>query len=138
MHSMQLSAVDLNLAVVLHSLIETRSITAAAKRLGLSQSATSHALARLRALLGDPLLIRVGRGVIPTPRALEIAAGLGPSLAQLERALRAFRCTRSTERCSATASGPQFGISADRRARTTAESSAYAALRSARHHRTRD
>ena len=84
---MQLSAIDLNLAVILHALIETRSITAAAKRVGLSQSATSHALARLRELLADPLLVRVGRGVIPTPRALEIAAGLASGLAQLERAL---------------------------------------------------
>lgn len=84
---MQLSGIDLNLAVILQALIETRSITLASRKLGLSQSATSHALGRLRALLDDPLLLRSGRGVIPTPRALQIAAGLSAGLSQIERSL---------------------------------------------------
>ena len=69
MHEMQLSAVDLNLLSVLHAVVQTRSVKLAAARLALSPSATSHALARLRELLGDPIVVRAGRSLVLTPRA---------------------------------------------------------------------
>ncbi len=76
------SALDLNLLVALDALLRERGVSAAAKRLGLSQPATSHALARLREVLGDPLLVRVGRTMELSPRAEQ----LGP---EVEVALRA-------------------------------------------------
>src|SRR5262245_60969007 len=69
MHVVQLSGVDVNLLVPLHALLETKSVARAARQIGLSPSATSHALARLRALFGDPLLVRAGRQLVRTPRA---------------------------------------------------------------------
>ncbi len=61
--------VDLNLIVALDALLAETSVTGAARRLGLSASAMSRTLARLRAATGDPLLVRAGRGLVPTPRA---------------------------------------------------------------------
>jgi DNA-binding transcriptional LysR family regulator len=87
MHDMHLLNIDLNLITVLSALIELRSVSKAAKRLGLSQSATSHALARLRDALGDPLLVRFGRGVIPTPRAAQMGTMISAGLAQIEQGL---------------------------------------------------
>lgn len=81
---MNLSAVDLNLLVVLEALLAERSVTAAARRLGLSQPAVSHALSRLRALLGDPLFVRAAGGLAPTART----EALTPSLAQAMEAIR--------------------------------------------------
>ncbi len=66
---MHLSAIDLNLLPVLHAVLETGSVKAAAPRVGLSPSAVSHALGRLRELLGDALLVRAGRSMQLTPRA---------------------------------------------------------------------
>lgn len=63
---------DLNLLVTLDVLLAEGSVTGAGKRLRLSPSAMSRALARLRAATGDPLLVRAGRALVPTPRALEI------------------------------------------------------------------
>src|SRR5262245_13388039 len=57
-HGLKLAAIDLNLLVALKALLGERHVTRAARELGLSQSATSHALARLRELFGDPLLVR--------------------------------------------------------------------------------
>jgi len=68
-HTMDLSQFDLNLLPVLRALLEEESVTRAARRLRLSQSATSAALARLRKTLGDDLLARSGRGLALTPRA---------------------------------------------------------------------
>jgi len=68
-----ISAVDLNLLVVLDAVLTERSATRAAKRLGVTQSAVSNALARLRDLFGDPLVVRHGRGLTPTPRAEALA-----------------------------------------------------------------
>src|SRR5262245_8702557 len=68
-----LSALDLNLFLVLHTVLEERSATRAAARLHVTQSAVSNALARLRQLLGDPLVVRHGRGLVPTPRAEQLA-----------------------------------------------------------------
>src|ERR1700687_2850811 len=64
--------VDLNLLVALDALLAEGSVTGAARRLGLSASAMSRTLARLRSATGDPLLVRAGRGLVPTPRAAEL------------------------------------------------------------------
>ena len=63
---------DLNLLIALDVLLAEESVTGAAKRLRLSASAMSRTLARLRAATGDPLLVRAGRGLVPTPRALDL------------------------------------------------------------------
>ncbi|HEY5936881.1 MAG TPA: LysR family transcriptional regulator [Kofleriaceae bacterium] len=81
---MNLRAIDLNLLLVLHTVLEERSVTAAAKRLHLTQPAVSNALARLRAALGDPLVVRSGRGLLPTPRAAEMVPRLATGLRELE------------------------------------------------------
>lgn len=67
-----MSNVDLNLLMALDALLAERSVTSAARRLNLSHSAMSRTLARLRVVTGDPLLVRAGRGLVPTPRALEL------------------------------------------------------------------
>lgn len=81
-----LSAIDLNLLVVLDALLQERSVTRASRRIGLSQPATSSALNRLRAHFDDPLFVRSARGIEPTPRAIAIAP-------VLESALEAVRAT---------------------------------------------
>ncbi len=63
---------DLNLLTTLDVLLAEGSVAGAAKRLGLSPSAMSRALARLRETTGDPLLVRAGRGLVPTPRAVAL------------------------------------------------------------------
>ncbi|QIB34651.1 LysR family transcriptional regulator [Ancylobacter pratisalsi] len=63
---------DLNLLPALDALLSEGSVTRAARRLGLSASAMSRTLARLRAATGDPLLVRAGRGLVPTPHALAL------------------------------------------------------------------
>ncbi len=80
-----LASVDLNLLVALDALLTERSVTKAAKRLRLSQPATSRALSRLRALLGDELLVRDRQGLALTPRAEALAA---PVRSVLEAAAR--------------------------------------------------
>lgn len=67
-----MSSPDLNLLVTLDVLLAEGSVARAARRLRLSPSAMSRALARLRAATGDPLLVRAGRGLVPTPRALDL------------------------------------------------------------------
>lgn len=68
---------DLNLLVALDVLLTEGSVARAARRLWLSPSAMSRALARLREATGDPLLVRAGRGLVPTPRALELRERVG-------------------------------------------------------------
>jgi len=63
---------DMNLLAALDALLAEGSVTGAARRLGLSPSAMSRTLARLRSATGDPLLVRAGRGLVPTPRAAEL------------------------------------------------------------------
>lgn len=67
-----MSTPDLNLLITLDALLAEGSVAGAARRLGLSPSAMSRALARLRETTGDPLLVRAGRGLVPTPRAVEL------------------------------------------------------------------
>ena len=64
--------VDLNLLLALDALLAEGGVTDAARRLGLSPSAMSRTLTRLRSATGDPLLVRAGRGLVPTPRAIEL------------------------------------------------------------------
>jgi len=82
-----LRRIDLNLLVILDALLSEQHVTRAAERLHLSQPAVSHALARLRDLLGDPLLVRQGGGLVATARALELAAPLADALAQVQSLL---------------------------------------------------
>ena len=69
---MELKELDLNLLPALDALLQEESVTKAAARLGLSAPALSHSLARLRDKLGDPLLVRAGRKMVPSPRAVEL------------------------------------------------------------------
>jgi DNA-binding transcriptional LysR family regulator len=86
MHPVHLASVDLNLALILHVVLAEKSVSRAAKRLGLSQSATSHAVARLRHALGDRLVVRTRDGLVPTLRARAMAEPLGAAMALLEGA----------------------------------------------------
>ncbi len=79
---------DLNLLVTLDVLLAEGSVARAAKRLRLSPSAMSRALARLRETTGDPLLVRAGRGLVPTPRALELRERVNRLVEDAEAVLR--------------------------------------------------
>lgn len=79
---------DLNLLVTLDVLLQEGSVVGAAKRLQLSASAMSRALARLREETGDPLLVRAGRGLVPTPRALELRDRVRQVVGEAEAVLR--------------------------------------------------
>ncbi|MFC7540434.1 LysR family transcriptional regulator [Siccirubricoccus deserti] len=68
-----LRRLDLNLLIAFDALATERSVTRAAERLGLGQPAVSHALGRLRGLLGDPLFVPTPRGLVPTARARALA-----------------------------------------------------------------
>jgi DNA-binding transcriptional LysR family regulator len=83
-----MSRPDLNLLVTLDVLLAEGSVAGAAKKLRLSPSAMSRALARLRAATGDPLLVRAGRGLVPTPRAIELGGRVGALVRETEAALR--------------------------------------------------
>ncbi len=87
MNDAHIGNLDLNLLRVFDALIEARSATRAGERLGLSQSAVSHALNRLRYVLGDELFVRGPDGMRATERAAEIAPRLHQGLLQLEMAL---------------------------------------------------
>ncbi|MEA3011620.1 MAG: hypothetical protein QOD42_165 [Sphingomonadales bacterium] len=79
---------DLNLLVTLDALLAEGSVARAAKRLRLSPSAMSRALARLRETIGDPLLVRAGRGLVPTPRALALGEQVGRLVEDAQAVLR--------------------------------------------------
>lgn len=84
---MDLRRVDLNLLVVLDVLLSERNVTRAARRLNMSQPATSTALARLRKQFDDPLLVKSGRTLRPTPRAESLVEPLRNVLQTLERSI---------------------------------------------------
>jgi len=86
---MNISTFDLNLLRVLDALLREQNVSRAAERLSLSQPAVSNALNRLRLLLDDPLLVRVGRSMQPTPRALSLEAPIRAALQQIEQSLAA-------------------------------------------------
>lgn len=81
---MSLAAIDLNLLLVLDTVLQERSVARAARRLHVTPSAISNGLAKLRVALGDPLVTRQGRGIVATPRAKELAPSLAQALATLE------------------------------------------------------
>ncbi|MDB5639813.1 MAG: transcriptional regulator [Bradyrhizobium sp.] len=80
---MNLAALDLNLLVALDALLLEANVSRAAMRIGLSQPAASHALQRLREVLGDPLLVRVGARMELTPRAIGLRGPLAQALDQV-------------------------------------------------------
>jgi DNA-binding transcriptional LysR family regulator len=79
---------DLNLLRVLDALLQDNSVTLAAERLGTSPAAVSRTLARLRRAVGDPLLVRAGQGMVPTPRALELRDEVSTLLRACDNVLR--------------------------------------------------
>lgn len=79
---------DFNLLITLDALLGEGSVAGAARRLGLSPSAMSRALARLRGTTGDPLLVRAGRGLVPTPRALMLRDQVARLVQEAETVLR--------------------------------------------------
>ncbi len=85
---MSLARIDLNLLVVLDTVLSERSVVRAARRLHLTPSAISNSLARLREIFGDPLVVRSGRGVVPTSRAEALGPALKLALNQVERAIQ--------------------------------------------------
>jgi DNA-binding transcriptional LysR family regulator len=103
---MNLSAIDLNLLTVLDALLDERSVTRAARRVGLSQSAMSNALARLRDVLGDPLFVRTSKQMVPTPRAAGLAAPIREALSTVERALAPDAFDPGTARRTFTITAP--------------------------------
>jgi DNA-binding transcriptional LysR family regulator len=86
-----LSGVDLNLFTVLAAVLAERSVTRAARRLHVTPPAVSNSLARLRDLLGDPLVVRSGNGLALTPCALELAPELTAALEKLQAILDSKR-----------------------------------------------
>src|SRR5215471_9496600 len=85
--SMSLAGVDLNLLVALDALLAERSVTRAADRVGLSQPGMSNTLARLRKLFADPLLVRDGLTLVPTPRAELLRQPVRDALGLIQQAL---------------------------------------------------
>lgn len=97
---MSIEAIDLNLLLVLHTVLEERNVARAARRLHVTPSAVSNALARLRGVIGDPLVTRKGRGIVPTPRALELGPVIARGLDEFDTAIRgvpfdAAHCART-------------------------------------------
>ncbi|OHX21172.1 LysR family transcriptional regulator [Chromobacterium sphagni] len=86
-----MSKPDLNLLITLDALLAEGNVARAAQRLRLSPSAMSRALARLRETTGDPLLARAGRGLVPTPRALELREQVSRLVQDAEAVLRPAR-----------------------------------------------
>jgi len=84
---MDIQRLDLNLLVTLEALLAERNVTRAARRLNISQPALSARLARLREVLGDPLLLPAQRGMIPTRRATELQAPLHEALEGVRRVI---------------------------------------------------
>jgi LysR family transcriptional regulator, mexEF-oprN operon transcriptional activator len=82
---------DLNLLVAFDALVAERSVTRAARRVGIGQPAMSHALSRLRELFGDPLFVRTTDKMRPTTRALELAAPIARVLADIRESVLADR-----------------------------------------------
>jgi DNA-binding transcriptional LysR family regulator len=82
---MDISRVDLNLLVVFEAMLEHQNVTRAGQAIGLSQPAMSAAVTKLRSLLNDPLFVRTGAGMTPTPHALRLA----PAVARMLRIVRA-------------------------------------------------
>jgi DNA-binding transcriptional LysR family regulator len=88
-HVLSIGRMDLNLLKVFDAVYEDRNLVLAGRRLNLTQSAVSHALTRLRELVGDELFMRTGKGMVPTGRASAMAPSLRDSLRRIEATLGA-------------------------------------------------
>ncbi|APR77306.1 Transcriptional regulator, LysR family protein [Minicystis rosea] len=95
---MNISALDLNLFLVFRAVLEEGTTVGAARRLSVTQSAVSNALARLRHAVGDPLFVRNGRGLVPTPRAEEMRPAITEAIRKLEGVLGDAFDPRATTR----------------------------------------
>src|SRR5260370_15209170 len=91
MNDMNITNFDLNLLRVFDAMMAERNVTRAAQRVFLSQPAASHALARLRKEIGDPLFVRAGREMIPTARATELGSAVHTMPDQLALAISRTR-----------------------------------------------
>ena len=91
-----IESIDLNLMLVLHTVLTERNVARAAQRLHVTPSAVSNALARLRDVFADPLVTRKGRGIVPTPRALELAPAVARAIHEIEHVLQASRFDAAT------------------------------------------
>jgi DNA-binding transcriptional LysR family regulator len=89
MNDLHIASMDLNLIVALDALLAERNVTRAAERIGVTQSAMSHSLGRLRAVTGDPILVRGSGGMMPTPRAELLGPPIRRALGEIAGALRA-------------------------------------------------
>jgi DNA-binding transcriptional LysR family regulator len=85
MNEINLAHLDLNLLVTFEVLMTEASVTRTAERLSRTQSAISHSLARLREQLGDPLLIKVGGAMVPSPFAVQLVEDIRPILRSIQR-----------------------------------------------------
>lgn len=109
----KLQDIDLNLVVTLDALLEEQSVSKAAARLGLSTPAVSHALSRLRTTLNDPVLVRAGRTMVPSPRALQLRARVRSIVIEIEAVFQpgeAFVAARSSRRFRLLASDYVIGV----------------------------
>jgi DNA-binding transcriptional LysR family regulator len=112
LNEIDLSRADLNLLVLFEAVLEERHVGRAADRLNLTASAVSHGLGRLRRLLNDPLFVRTPKGVVPTARAIEIAAPIAEILARVRNVISTaepFNPATSTRRFTI---GAPDGVSA--------------------------
>jgi LysR family nod box-dependent transcriptional activator len=108
---MELAGVDLNLLVAFDALMEERSVSRAASRLSLSQPGMSNALARLRKLFGDPLLVREGLTLAPTPRAEALRQPVRDALTIIRGALDApAGFDPATDRATCTVSCSDYSL----------------------------
>lgn len=105
---MHVRDLDLNLLRVLDALLRERHVTRAASRIGLSQAATSHALARLRKAFDDPLLVRVGRELRLTPEAERLSPFVGEIMRLVDESLQAPQFDPSTTTATFTLVLPDF------------------------------
>jgi DNA-binding transcriptional LysR family regulator len=94
--SPKIGSIDLNLLVVFDAIMQERSVTRAGDRLGLSQPAMSHALTRLRHMLKDALFVRSPKGMVPTPRAEQLAIPIRSALDGFQHALEPTEFNPST------------------------------------------
>src|SRR5712691_3472067 len=101
-HAMNLSSIDLNLLVALDALISEAHVGRAARKIGLSQPAASHALNRLRELFADPLMVRAGSRMELTPRAIILREPVAETLQRVQTLLVAdsFEPASSSRRFS--------------------------------------
>ncbi|MCC4620799.1 LysR family transcriptional regulator [Xanthomonas cassavae CFBP 4642] len=107
-----IKSLDLNLLKALVALLDERSVTRAASRLGVTQPAMSGMLTRLRETFGDPLFVRAQRGIVPTPRALELAAPVRQVMSEVGALLQPSIFDPSTARQTFTVAATDYALRA--------------------------